>query len=63
MVTVPDRKELLGLTATESDTVPFPLPLEPGCTVIQGALLDADHEHPDPAVTPTERLPPDAARD
>lgn len=40
--------------------MPLPLPLPPELIVIHGTPLDADHEHPAPAVTPTLFLaPPD----
>ena len=39
------------LAATVNITVPFPLPVAPDVTVIQGTVLLADHAHPDGDVT------------
>jgi hypothetical protein len=47
--------------ATEYDTVPLPVPLEPPVIVIHESLLVADQPQPDVAVTVTEADPPAAA--
>jgi len=57
---VPARAPLV-FWATEYDTVPFPVPLEPPVIVIHGSLLVADQLQPDVAVTVTEADPPAAA--
>ncbi len=51
------------MAATENDTVPLPFPLAPLVTVIQLALLVADHGHPASDVTSVEAVPPLAAID
>jgi hypothetical protein len=48
------------VAATVKFTVPFPVPLAPDVMVIHEALRVADHAQPDPAVTATVPLPPDA---
>jgi hypothetical protein len=58
MVSVPVRVgPFVG--ATENPTAPGPLP-DASVTEIQGALLDAVHGHPGPAVTATVPDPPAA---
>ena len=57
---VPDRAvPVFGVTANV--TPPLPAPVDPAWTLIQGALLVADHAHPLPAVTATAPGPPVAA--
>src|SRR5262249_38119035 len=52
------RRSASVLAATTSSTVPLPDPLAPDAIPIQLALLDAFHEQPPGAVTPTGTLPP-----
>jgi hypothetical protein len=59
IVSVPDRLGPL-VAATVKFTVPFPVPLVPDVMVIHDALRVAVHAQPDPAVTATVPLPPDA---
>jgi hypothetical protein len=60
IVNVPVRKTP-GFTATVKLTVPLPVPEAPDVTVIQLTLATAVHEHPVPAVTALEPVPPPAA--
>ncbi len=59
IVTEPER---LGpvVEATDSWTVPLPVPWDPDVTVIHGELLAAVHGQPEPAATVTDRFPPAA---
>jgi hypothetical protein len=60
MVTVPVRSAVVNKTVYV--TVPLPEPDAPPVIVIQLALLDAVHAHPDAdAVTATDPLPPAAS--
>ena len=61
IVSVPLRVEPAGLAATVNETGPLPSPLAPLVTLIQLALLAADHGHPAGAVTLVEAVPPLAA--
>jgi len=63
IVIVPVRLAPEVFAETEYPTIPFPLPLEPDVTVIQGTLLTAVHEQPEPATRVTLTvLAPAAAR-
>jgi hypothetical protein len=57
MVAVPDRATSV-FAATVSCTIPFPVPLVPAATAIQGTLLDAVQAQVVPAVTETVAVPP-----
>jgi hypothetical protein len=59
IVIVPDRDGPV-VDAAVNVTVPDPLPLAPDAMAIHDALLVALHAHPDPAVTATLPLPPEA---
>ena len=50
-MTVPDRGIVVGFIDTVSVTVPPPVRVPDGLTVIQGALLTAVHEQLAPVVT------------
>jgi hypothetical protein len=63
IVSVPLRVEPAAFAATENDTVPSPFPLAPPVTVIQLALLVADHGHPASDVTSVDAVSPLAAID
>jgi hypothetical protein len=62
-VTVPVREEVAVFAATESETVPLPVPDAPEVTEIQDALLDAVQLQPEVAVTVAVIGPPDAVAD
>lgn len=51
------------LGSTRNPTLPFPLPLAPDVNVIHDAPVVAVHAHPEPAVTPTDAVPPSADND
>jgi hypothetical protein len=57
------REAVVGFAATEKFTVPLPDPDPPDVTVIQGALLTAPHEQPEPVVTFTLPAPPPEPND
>ena len=63
MVSVPDRGVPFGFAATVKPVEPLPVPLAPLVTVIQAALLEADHGQPAGAVTLVEPAPPAAVGD
>ena len=58
IVNVPVRLSPVLFAAAVKCTEPFPLPLDPLVIVIQLALLDAVHGHPDCVVTETVAVPP-----
>ena len=60
IVSVPLRADPEAFAATENDTVPPPFPLAPFVTVIQLALLVADHAHPASDDTSVDPVPPPA---
>jgi hypothetical protein len=57
---LPDRAAPV-LASTRKLSVPLPLPDAPPVIAIHGTLLDADHVHPEAAVTPTGDPAPPAA--
>lgn len=63
IVRVPVRVDATVCGATLNPTVPFPDPLPPLVTLIQGSLLAALHEQPVASATAALPLPPDAAND
>jgi hypothetical protein len=63
IVNVPVRGDGFGLAATVKPTDPLPFPLAPLVTVIQVALLPADHGQPANDVTLVVPVPPAAATD
>ena len=60
-VAVPERLDVVLLTATVTVAVPFPSPDPPVSTVIHETLLVVDHAHPVAAVTVVDAGPPAAA--
>jgi hypothetical protein len=62
IVSVADLAVVFGLAAAVKAADPLPVPL-PVVIVTQLAPLDALHEHPDGAVTPTDPDPPAAETD
>ena len=60
IVTEPERAPPV-FGATETFTVPVPLPIEPLVTVIHGALLVLDQAQPPPLVMVVVAAPPAAA--
>ena len=61
IVRLPVRLVVPVFAATLNPTVPEPEPDAPLVSVIQAALLFADHAHPDPAVTVLLPVPPSPA--
>jgi hypothetical protein len=55
-VSTPERDCVVGLEATEYDTVPEPVPLAPLVIDIQETALDAVHVQPAAVVTETVAL-------
>jgi hypothetical protein len=60
---IPPLREAPVFEATETETVPFPLPLLPDVMVTHESPLDAVHAQPCAAVTLTNALPPEALND
>ena len=63
IVTEPVREDVDVFAATESETVPFPVPDAPEVTEIQDAVLDAVQLQPEVPVTVAVIGPPDAVED
>ena len=57
-VSVAVRLEAVVLLEAVNPTEPDTVPPEPTAGVSHAALLETDHAHPVPAVTPTEDVPP-----